>query len=351
MDAIDTIIDRAGRVQNGEEVEPRTKKFKNYAVSNFRGGIGKSTLSFNLAYEISAQHNTLILDVCPQRNMTQSLLGEELEGFNTTVYDAILSEITNTDQVDLEDLVLRVTGGNTSFIGAARKKCFVVPGSQELFLFPSLLYSQLAQYSQLTGDRGKLPSAKVLNAISTIANTASDKVKASKVLIDTSPFFGGGTHLSWCAADAIIIPVRVDQHSIEALKLTLEMLANKNSEFHKFNEQAGLSNAPVVHAITMTHCGWSRQNKNKPDSSTRYFLQKAVEIAKQYEHLFSEEKVEDCFYLLDDFLSSGRISGKQRIPLAKLEAGRKYQVDGQRLAVNPSVERYKREMKNLALSL
>lgn len=351
MDAITAIIERAGCVQNGEAVEARTKKFSNYAVSNFRGGIGKSTLSFNLAYEISANHSTLLMDLCPQRNMTQSLLGEDLHAFETTIYDALLGEITNTDKVDLEDLIMMVSAGNSSFLGSGRKKSYVVPGSQELFLFPSLLYSQLAQFSQLGEARGRAPSAKVLNAIKTIIESAKEKTKAKKTLIDTSPFFGGATHLAWCAAEALIIPVRVDQHSIEALRLTLDMLSNQESEFHKFNRQAGINNIPRVHAVTMTHCGWSRQNKNNPDSSTKYFLQRAVEIAKEYEHLFSEEKAEDCFYLLDDFLSSGRISGKQRIPLAKLEAGKKFSVDGQRLEVNPSVERYKKEMKNLASSL
>ncbi|ENK5206815.1 ParA family protein [Klebsiella aerogenes] len=351
MDSLTNVIDRAGKVQNGEAIEPRTKKFNSYAVSNFRGGIGKSTLSFNLAYEMSAEDPTLVLDLCPQRNMTQSLLGEDLSVFETTIYDALLSEITNTGEIDLEELVLRVTSGNNAFLGSNRKKSYIIPGSQELFLFPSLLYSQLAQYQQLGGTRGKAPSAKVLNAISNIIDIAKEKTKAKKILMDTSPFFGGATHLSWCAAEALIIPVRVDQHSIEALRLTLDMLANEDSEFHKFNRQAGLNNIPKVHAVTMTHCGWSRQNKNNPDSSTKYFLQRALEIAKEYEHLFSENECEKCFYLLDDFLSSGRISGKQRIPLSKLSAGKKFTVDGQRLEVNPSIERYKKEMKNLAFSL
>jgi cellulose biosynthesis protein BcsQ len=236
-------------------------------------------------------------------------------------------------------------------MGAHRKKSYVVPGSQELFLFPSLLYSQLAQFGQLSGVRGQAPSARILNSIKKIAAHAKAEIKAKKILMDTSPFFGGATHLAWCAADALIIPVRVDQHSLEALKLTLEMLGDEKSDFHKFNAQGGINNVPKVHAIAMTHCGWSRQTKNKPDSSTRYFLQRAVEIAKQHEHLFSEDNAEDCFYLLDDFLSSGRISGKQRVPLAKLEAGQKFTVDGQRLEVNPSVDRYKLELSNLANAL
>ena len=57
---------------------------------------------------------------------------------------------------------------------------------------------------------------------------------------------------------------------------------------------------------------------NQPDSSTRYFVEKAVEVARDFPEYFSEDNVADCFYLLDDFHSSGRISGKQRIPLSRV---------------------------------
>jgi cellulose biosynthesis protein BcsQ len=350
-ESVQKVIDLAAAVQRGEESPDRSNRFPIYAISNFRGGIGKSTISFNLAYELSARVSTLVFDLCPQRNMTQSLLGEDLSPFGHTVYDAILSELTGTEEVDLDELIVPISTGNLEFRMKGMKKSFVVPGSQDLFLFPSLLYSQLAQYGQLRDGRGTQPMAKVLNSIKTIISKCAEKTKASKILIDTSPFFGGATHLGWCAADALIIPVRVDQHSIEALRLTLEMLTNESSEFHNFNKSANITHTPKVHAVVMTHCGWSRQNKNNPDGSTKFFLQKALEIANEHRSVFSESDISDCFYLLDDFLSSGRISGKQRIPLSKLNAGKKFMVDGQRLEVNPSVGRYKLEMKNLACAL
>lgn len=346
---IDFVLERSERVLEGEALPQRTKKFKSYAITNFRGGIGKSTLAFNLAYEISSSFPILILDTCSQRNLSQNIFGEDLHDFPKTLYDALVAKITGSDVIDITDLVASIKTYCTPFIG--NRPSFMIPGSTELFLFPSLLYSQLAQYSQLTGGHSTGASARVLLSVKHIIEEVSKLHNSEKVLIDTSPFFGGATHLAWHAAEALIIPVRVDQHSIEALDLTLSMLANQTMDFQKFNKQAGLTHEPKVHAIAMTHCGWNRQKANTPDSSTRFFVERALEVAKKHEGVFSEDDVTKCFYLLDDFHSSGRISGKQRIPLSKLVSGRKYLVEGQRLEVNPSVDRYKKEVKNLMAAL
>jgi len=346
---IEVVIERAEQVLRGKNLPTRTNKFKTYAITNFRGGIGKSTLSFNIAYEISRKSQCLLLDACPQRNFSQNIFGEQLSDFGKTIYDALIGEITNTTVPDYHDIVARINPYCPSFVGG--QPSYMIPGSSELFLFPSLLYSQLAQYAQLGGEYQKNASAKVLLSLKTIIENASNIAKPEKVLIDTSPFFAGVTHLAWCAADALVIPVRVDQHSVEALRLTLDMLRKKNNDFAKFNKQAGLASVPKVHAIAMTHCGWNRQKANTPDSSTTFFVQKSLELSLEYKDLFSEPEITDCFYLLDDFHSSGRISGKQRIPLSKLTEGQKFIVDGQRLEVNPSVDRYKREIQNLTAAL
>lgn len=343
---VDRVIDRSQAVLSDQEVPERTRTFSRYAVSNFRGGIGKSTLSFNLAYELSLRYRMMLLDTCSQRNFSQNLLGDDLTGMTITVYNALVRQIAGTSKIEPDELAVSVKAFCPAFRN--NKSTYVIPGSSELFLFPSLLYSTLAQYSQLQGPLKQEASERVVQSITTILNDVAGITKPERTLMDTSPFFGGATHLSWAAADALIIPVRVDQHSIEALSLTLKMLDTQDMDFHRMNTQAGRIHQPMVHAIVMTHCGWNRQKPNTPDSSTRFFVEKAVEIANRHSHLFSENKVEDCFYLLDDFHSSGRISGKQRIPLTKLQSGVKYVVDGQRMEVNPSVDRYKKEVRHLA---
>jgi chromosome partitioning protein len=347
--AIDIVIGRSQKVLEGHHLPKRKLKFKSYAITNFRGGIGKSTLSFNLAYELSRAYACLLLDTCSQRNFSQNVFGDQLDEFSKTLYDAMIVEMTNAGEFSFDDIVASVKPYCPTFSGG--KPCFLIPGSSHLFLFPSLLYSQLAQYAQLGPQYQETASERTLLSIRRIIEHASKIAKPEKILIDTSPFFGGATHLSWVAAEALIIPVRVDQHSIEALRLTLDMLRKPDMDFQRFNGQAGLNHTPRVHAIVMTHCGWNRQKANTPDSSTRFFVEKALQIAQQYDGLFSEDDVTNCFYLLDDFHSSGRISGKQRIPLSRLESGKKYVIDGQRLEVNPSIDRYIKEIKNLAAAL
>lgn len=348
MPDISKILERSEAILSGQDIPSRTTKFGKYAISNFRGGIGKSTLAFNLAYELSRDHRTLLVDTCSQRNFTQNLMGDEVFGVSPTIYDALVNGVTGGDPIANDELAVSVAPHCVSFKGG--KPTYIIPGSTELFLFPSLMYGQLAQFAQLGENQKKRASQTILRSLSKIVDQVSEFAKPEKTLIDTSPFFGGATHLAWETAEALIVPVRVDQHSIEALRLTLSMLTTQIMDFHRFNEQAGFKHQPRVHAIVMTHCGWNRQKANTPDSSTKFFVEAALDIADEYKEVFTEEP-SDCFYLLDDFHSSGRISGQQRIPLSELKAGRKFMIDGQRLEVNPSVDRYKREMKNLTSDL
>lgn len=343
------LLERFRIVADGGEVPRPTGKFTTYAITNFRGGIGKSTLAFNLAWEVSRDRKTLLMDVCPQCNFTQSLLGEDAAMTTTTIYDALLPHVmAGIPEVNMDDLLVSVPPACQAFKGGAG--VHAVPGSKELFLFPSLLYTQLSTASQL-GTRSKETSRNILQSVQQLAGALKTQLKASKILIDTSPFFGGATHLAWVAADALIIPVRVDQHSMEALKLTLSMLKNPDMDFLRLNRQAEIEKVPKIHAIALTHCGWNRQTKFTPDRSTQAYMSQVIEIAEQNADLFSCEDPIDAVHLLDDFHSAGRISGSKRIPLAKLNVRESYLIESQRLEVNESLSRYQSEIKSLASSI
>jgi cellulose biosynthesis protein BcsQ len=346
---LDDLLDRFKLVAAGNAIPISPGTFTTYAITNFRGGIGKSTLAFNLAWELSRKNKTLLFDLCPQCNFTQSLLGEVTEDCEKTIYDALLPHVmAGTPTMDADDLLVSVPPACPDFKGGAGAN--VVPGSKELFLFPSLLYTQLSTAVNL-GSRSSDTSKSILQSIKKIADELRTKTKSAKVLIDTSPFFGGATHLGWVAADALIIPVRVDQHSMEALRLTLSMLRRDDMDFVRLNKQAGITKKPKIHAIAMTHCGWNRQATFTPDRSTQSYLSDVIRIVDENADLFTTQNPVDSIHLLDDFHTAGRISGTKRKPLAKLHVRESYTIGGQRLEVNESIERYQNEMKALACSL
>lgn len=346
MSDLKTLLETFKAVAEGDAVPRPKARFQTYAISNFRGGIGKSTLAFNLAWEVSRANRSLLFDLCPQCNFSQSLLGDDITECPVTIYDALLPKVMpGTPEVDVDDLLVSVPPYCASFKQGAGIS--LVPGSKELFLFPSLLYTQLSSAAGL-GTRAKQTTRNILQSVESLAKVLSAHLSAKKVLIDTSPFFGGATHLGWVAADALIIPVRVDQHSMEALKLTLSMLKNREMDFLRLNNQAGITKVPKVHAIAMTHCGWNRQAAFTPDRSTQAYLSQVIDIASANAELFSSDNPIDCIHLLDDFHSAGRISGSKRIPLAKLVVNETHTIEGQRLEVNVSLTRYQRELKSLA---
>ena len=52
--------------------------------------------------------------------------------------------------------------------------------------------------------------------------------------------------------------------------------------------------------------------------------------------------------ITDDFMSTGRISGAKSIPISQLKINAFHTIEGKRLQVNASAERYQKELNYLA---
>jgi hypothetical protein len=188
----------------------------------------------------------------------------------------------------------------------------------------------------------------LLWSLKTILDAESREVKCSKIVIDTSPFYSGGTHLSWCAVEALIVPVRVDEHSVESLDLLLRMMTETTRDFQLWNSRAGGLKAPKIAAIVMTMTGAKSQKVATPDAASRMFIERAIRIAQRHPDLFDFDDPTDAFVITDDFMSAGRISGAKSIPISELRVGSFHTVQGRRLQVNQSALRYQNEVSYLA---
>ncbi|WP_423192999.1 ParA family protein [Cupriavidus sp. H18C2] len=326
-------------VEEGFKLDKKPR-YRSYSVSTLRGGVGKSTLSFNLAYEMSREVSVLVGDLCPQRNLTESLMrGVEQE---VTVFQALQPKILGEAfGSHLSDISYRISKYCDAFKGG--RPAYFVPGDPEMFAFPSTLYQQL----QIANARNNANAVRsLLHALSTVLEEERQDKNCDTILLDTSPFYAGGTHLAWCASEAIIIPVRVDEHSIESLSLTLDMLSNPGKDFMMWNERAGGLASPRVAAIVMTMAGARSATKSVLDGASQMYIQRAMKLAEKHAKLFDGDP-SDSFAITDDFVSAGRISGAQSIPISQLKVGKFHTVEGKRLQVNQSVIRYQHELAYL----
>ncbi|MBB3808785.1 ParA family protein [Pseudochelatococcus contaminans] len=316
-------------------------KRRSYAVSNLRGGIGKSTLSFNLAWLFTRDEPTLVADLCPQRNLTESIMrGESPE---VTISDAMQPKVLGPAFGEIPaDISYMISAYNDQFKGG--KKGVFVAGDGRLFAFPSALYQQLQQ-AMAAGNKKAVNN--ILFSLKDILENEAESKGCTKILMDCSPFYGGGTHLAWCAADALIVPVRVDEHSIESLDITLNMLSSPDSDFNIWAERAGGMRVPKVAAVVMTMVGARSPKKGVKDRASQMYVEKAYATASRYPELFDVADPADAFVITDDFMSAGRISGAEGIPIPKLKVGQFHTVNGSRLQVNQSQTKYKKELEYL----
>lgn len=331
-------------VEDGYVAPGGPLKYRSYAISTLRGGVGKSTLAFNLAFEMSTKRSMLVADLCAQCNLTETLRRDEVN--DVTILSALQPKILGSAFGDIpSDLSYRISETCGPF--KLNRPSYIIPGDALMFAFPSTMYQALQIANSQPEGKAAKAVLNLLESLATILEGEATSKKAEGILMDTSPFYAGGTHLAWCAANAVIIPVRVDEHSIASLELTLDLLSNPERDFVVWNQRASGRATPRVAAIVMTMVGSKSQLKATPDRASRMYIERSLEIASRYPQLFDHEDVADSFVITDDFLSSGRISGAKSIPISRLQVGKFHMVNERRLQVNSSVSRYQRELAYL----
>ena len=340
---IQKILERHKALTTGFAPKPASLGKKFYAISNLRGGIGKTSLAFNLSYELSRRESLLIADICPQCNLTELFFRSQRP--NVKITDALNPRIMGSAFGDeIEDISYIAGDKAENFKGA--KNCYFVPGDAELFAFPSMLYQQL---NNALGRSNPKAIRNLLLSLKSILEKQAGLKKCDAILVDTSPFYAGGTHLAWAASDALIVPVRVDENSMYSFELLLKMLTLKDRDFVQWNDRAeGALPSPKIAVVVMTMVGASTSEPGLPDRASMVYIERCLEIAERYPDVFPYVDPSEAFVLADDFRGSGRISGALSIPLTQLNIGDFKTVDRRRLQVNKAITRYQAQIKFIA---
>ena len=341
--ALDDIISRQFAIANGEPAPVSLPRFQKYTMCNLRGGIGKTTLAFNISHLVD---DLLVVDTCPQGNLSYCYDDQYYSSRSVTVRDMILPHlIPNIGNVN--HAALRIESTNSHFKG--KSNCYI-KSSDELFVLPAQIAAAMNQAMSLSSPQRE---AAVRGIIFSLRNELERELKEcclSKCLIDTSPFFAGATQLSWYATDALIIPVRTDQQSVNSLNLLIRTLNEPQGEFRRYLLNGAANSIPKIQMVVLTHCGWSTSSgaRNEPNRPTEMYANRVYDIISQYRSLFSTNNPDNHLFLLDDFLGAGRISSAQSKPISLLNQGDSATIDRIRVTVNPSVEKCKNQLKYIA---
>jgi chromosome partitioning protein len=333
------VLERHKGLTVGTPAVPQSLGFSIYAVSNLRGGIGKTSIAFNSAFELSKRHSLLVADVCPQCNLTELVFRKGFPKVNISA--SLLPRIMGPSfGEEKEDISYIISDEIREF--KENNRCYFVPGDPELFAFPSMLYQQL----NMAFGRGNKPAvSSLLHSLREILKRQALLKKCDKILIDTSPFYAGGTHIAWAAADALIVPIRVDENSIYSFELLLKMLTFPEKDFLQWNSRATEMSVPKIAVVVMTMVGASTSEPGLPDNASRVYIERALKLAEQYPDLFPNKSPASAFVLAEDFRGAGKISGALGIPLSKLEIGEFKTVDRKRIQVNKSATRYQNQIR------
>ncbi len=156
---------------------------KTIAVTNQKGGVGKTTTSINLAASLAIlEYKTLIVDADPQANATSGI-GFDPKQIQASIYECII------DGLNVENVILQTKTPNLDLLPA---HIDLVGAEIEIINLPS---------------REKLMQ-KVLATI---------KPNYDFIIIDCSPSLGLITVNALAASDSVIIPVQCEYFALEGL--------------------------------------------------------------------------------------------------------------------------------------
>lgn len=207
------------------------------AVTNQKGGVGKTTTSVNLSAALAYMgKKVLLVDIDPQANATQGI-GVDRSTLSLTVYDAI------TQNTPIKDIIIATDVKNLD----------IVPANIDLA-------GVEIELSQVKSGREQ----RIRSALETV------KDRYDFVIIDCPPALGLLNTNALTASDAVLIPVQCEYYALEGLTQLLNTILLTQKVF---NEKLTIEGVLLTMLDSRTNLGIEVSQEVR-----KYFREKVYDV-------------------------------------------------------------------------
>lgn len=293
---------------------------KTLALFNNKGGVGKTTLLYHLAWMFSEMgKRVLVVDLDPQANLTSMFLKEEdlekLWNLDDDYHESIMAA--------LEPIIRGLGDIAPAPVWRITDDLHLIPGDLALSNFESSLSEAWGKCL----DRQE-PAFRTTSAFYRIAQNAGANLNADLILVDVGPNFGAINRSALLASDGVVVPLAPDLFSIQGLRNLGPTLRRWRDEWNDRKERSPAGDlslpkglmAPLGYVVMQFGIRDSRPVKAYEKWSRRIpsnFRDRVLQDEKQISVTYSED--EHCLGLLKHYRSLMPMAMEARKPIFHLK--------------------------------
>ncbi len=332
---------------------------KRYSVWNNKGGVGKTFLTFTIATEYALKHEdrlVAVVDMCPQANISEILLGGNSKGFNKL--EDILNQGNSRNTIGgyfdkrIQSPHSKI-GIEVAYFTKIRECNECLPNNLYLVVGDPSLELQTPTMNQIASQ--DLPKESWRNVHSWVGDLleafeTQNQGRKITVFIDCNPSFAIYTEQAILAADRLIVPCTADGSSARAIDNLAKLIYGEEmpSQYltSSISQKAQDFSMPLpkIHIVPLNRS--TQYNKGAAKAFGAMYSEIRHRISKiPVEHLVGEQS--ERFFNVPDTHSVSIVASHHGMPLRGIKAG-PYKVHGIQTQVNKDpLDRYKNAISEI----